>query len=342
MSVRFTETLVQAGGGPNPTDAFALKLGIGESTAAPTDAMSVAFTFPEAVAAQSDLLQLAVAVAEATPALSDLLLRIGLGLADTTAAPTDLLALAITFSESVGSQSELLQLAFTLAEASAAPADALLQLAITWAETSAAPTDAGTYLLNLLQAEAVAAQSDLLTVLSVAGFGDTSAAPTDSRSGLAKLWGTGSTGTSHVTSPANADGVNNATNATMQTAVAGATTETLTTLVTQAPAAGTPFTAVLFKGWYRLQTTLSTSTAKLVIHSSSALFSDITVETLSAVSGDNNHLTTPFTLDVSATLNTIAKIKSVQFLYSTTDAAAGVSPAVVTVDASSLELSGAL
>ncbi len=117
-------------------------------------------------------------------------------------------------------------------------------------------------------------------------------------------------------------------------------TETLISNCGNAVANGSPFGSVFFRGWYRLQTSLASSTARVLVRSSTAVFSDIIIETISALSGDVNRLIIPFTVDLSATINTLAKLQSAQFVYTTTDANAGVSPATVTVDAASLEITG--
>jgi hypothetical protein len=282
-------TVVQGGGGPNPTDAFSLGVKMTDSNVVPTDAMSVAFAFPDTIAGQTDLLQLGLSLADTNPALSDLLLRLGFGLVDSNATPTDAAAYAfgVAVSDSNAAPSDLLQLAFTLADANAAP--------------------------------------------------------TDARSSVASLWGTGSAGAG-VTTPANADGKNDGTNfAVVSTAVAGAATETLTSNCGNAAAAGTFYTSIIFKGWYKLNTVLSTSTAKVVVHSSTAAFTDIVIETIAAVNTTNDHLTTPFTSgELIGTIDTLAKLQSAQIVYSTIDAVAGTQPAIVTVDASSLQLSGVI
>lgn len=213
-------------------------------------------------------------------------------------------------------------------------------LGIKVAESNANPTDAASYVLGLALADTSAAPSDLLQI----GFTlpDSIAAPTDAYSSVGILWGTGSAGAG-VTTPANADGPNNATTAVVSTAVAGATTETLTSNCGNGAQAGTVYTSIKFKGWYRLNTVLVTSEAKVVIHSSTAAFTDIIIESIAAVNTINDHLTIPFiSPELIGTIDTLAKLQTAQIVYSTTDVAAGVSPAIVTVDAGSLLLSGVI
>jgi hypothetical protein len=268
---------------------------------------------------------------------------LGVRAADTSAAPTDAASFAFTFPDSSATPSDLVKLGLTYGDTNAELADLLLRLGLGLTDTISLPTDAATFAMNLAQADTVAAQTETAK-LNIRGLGDSNTVPTDTRSALVKLWGSGSAGTG-VTSPANADGPNSGTPfATISTAAAGPTTETLTSNCGNAVAAGTPFpTSIIFRGWYRLQTTLSTSTARVLVHSSSAAFTDIVIETLAATAGDLDHLTTPFvSADLAGTINTLAKLQSAQIQYQTTDAAAGVSPAIVTADAGSFELTGVI
>jgi hypothetical protein len=217
------------------------------------------------------------------------------------------------------------------------PSDSF-SLGIRTADTNTTPADTAVYTFGLTLAESNATPTDPLRI----GFTmpDSSVAPTDAHAILVRMWGTASAGTG-VATPANADGPNNGTTAVVSTAAAGSATETMTSNCGNAAAAGTVFTSVKFKGWYKLNTVLSTSTAKVVIHSSTAAFTDIVIESIAATNTTNDHLTTPFTSpELIGTIDTLAKLQSAQIQYITIDAAAGVSPAVITVDASSLELLG--
>lgn len=220
------------------------------------------------------------------------------------------------------------------------PTDAF-SIGVKAAESNVAVADAGVFALTFIQADSNATPTDP-TTLRIGTYADTTGTPTDAHSSVASLWGTGSAGAG-VATPANADGVNNATTAVVSTAPAGSATETLTSNCGNAAAAGTFYASIVFKGWYKLNTVLSTSTAKVVIHSSTAAFTDIVIESIAAVNTTNDHLTTPFTSpELIGTIDTLAKLQTAQIVYSTTDAIAGTSPAIVTVDAGSLQLSGVL
>jgi hypothetical protein len=211
-------------------------------------------------------------------------------------------------------------------------------LKIVAADSSAAPTDAAAFTLQLTEPESNAAPADTVTVKPT--WADTTAAPTDAQSFVLRIWLSGSTNTSQVTNPANADGQNNATVATLQTAPAGATSSTMTSTL-GANVGTVAFTSAVYRGWFKSVTTLPTSTVTIVLHSTSALFTDVTAYTFSATNGTDDHLSGNFTFDViAAGINTLAKLQSVQVLHHTTDAAAGVTPAVLTVDAGALDVSG--
>jgi hypothetical protein len=175
--------------------------------------------------------------------------------------------------------------------------------------------------------------------MAVSGYADSNVVPADTRSFVVRYWLSGSAGAG-TAAPANADGQNNGTLATVQTAAAGSATETLTSACGSNIGTVT-FTGAVYRGWYRLQTPLATSTAQVILRSTSALFADKVVETLAATGGDTNRLTVPFVYDlITNDIDTLAKLQSVQVLHQTTDAAAGVSPATVTVDAGAIELTG--
>jgi hypothetical protein len=280
-------TVVQGGGGPNPTDGFSLGVKIGDSNVVPTDTLGVAFTFPDANATVSDLASLGLVYTDTNLSTADLLLALGLGATDTIALPTDAASYAFGFSAT---------------------------------DANTAPTETA--------------------ALNLKGYGDTNAAPTDTKSSVAQFFLSASAGTSHVTSPANANGKNDGTSSTQQTAAAGATTETLTSSCGVGIGAGTTFTTAVYRGWFVATVPVPTSSVKIVLHSTTAAFADVTALTTTATL---NSATGTFTFDlVAAGINTLAKLQSVQVLHSTTDAAAGVSPAVLTVDAGCVELAGVL
>ncbi len=260
-------------------------------------------------------------------------------IADLSPIHSDAVSFSFLFPETFLTPTDLLKLSLINPDTSPSLSDSFPALTIRSSESSLSPTDTLTHFLNLALSDSNLSPTDLLKIAFT--FPDTNSSLSDTRTSLAKVWASGSAGTG-VATPSNADGPNNSTNAVVSTAVASPATETMTSSCGSVISAGLTFSTVTFRGWYRLQTTLSSSTAVIIVRSSSALFTDITIETLSAINGDTNRLTTPFSVDLSATINTLAKLQSAQFISQTTDAAAGVSPAITTVDALSLELTGVL
>lgn len=213
-----------------------------------------------------------------------------------------------------------------------------LLIQINAADTQVPPTDNPTFVLNVATADTQAAPTTEDVSLGIQGLADTVSPPTDSRTALIRVWLSGSAG-SGVTNPANADGVNDGALATVSTAVAGSTTEILTSAVGANVPSGITFSSAIYTGWFRAQTSLITSTAKILARSIGALFADITMFTQSTLNGDTNHLSGDFTFDlVAAGVNTLAKLQSLQIIHQTTDAAAGVTPAILTVDAGSVDI----
>ena len=159
-----------------------------------------------------------------------------------------------------------------------------------------------------------------------------------------RVWLSGSTGTG-VVDPGNADGefVNNnvGLEAVVRTAVAGSTTETLTSqLGSNVPTA--TVTSVLYRGWFGSENTLITSVGEIILHSTTAAFTDITMFSNSAPNTIIDHSTDTFTFDVvAAGVDTLAKLQSCEVLHRTTDAAAGVTPHTLSVWAGAFEITGA-
>ena len=214
-------------------------------------------------------------------------------------------------------------------------------LGIKAADSTTVPTDAATFAMALALSDSNASQSETVTLgISGTGFSDSSTAPSDANSFTMRVWLSGSAGTG-VTNPSNADGANNATNASVQTAVAGPTTETMTSqLGSNVPTA--TVTSVVYRGWFQSANQLVTSTGSIILHSATAAFTDITMFTNSALNTTVDHSSGDFTFDVvAAGVNTLAKIQSCEVLHRTTDAAAGVTPHVLTVDAGCFEIVGA-
>ena len=215
-----------------------------------------------------------------------------------------------------------------------------ISLQIIVGDSNAVPTDAATFQLALLTGDTNAAQSDALQ-LQIDGLGDDNAPPTDTQSFTLRAWLSASAGTD-VTSPANANGPNDGVLATVSTGVLASNPETMTSELGSNLPSGLTLTSVIYRGWFRAQTTLVTSTAAVIAHSSSALFADVVMFTQSSLGGDTNHLGGTFTFDmIAAGINTQAKLQSLQIYHRCTDLAAGVTPAVLTVDAGCLEIAGA-
>lgn len=211
------------------------------------------------------------------------------------------------------------------------------KLSVIFSETNAAQTDTQTMSARLSQSDTNAAQTEALKFTFPSNdFKDTSALQTDARSFLVKIWLSGSAGTG-TTSPANADGPNNGTVATLQTAVGGASTVTLTSSL-GANIPTLPITTAVYKGWFKNVAALATSTAKVTLHSSTGLFTDLIIFTNSAAT-TIDYTTTPLSVDlIAAGINTLAKLQSIQVLHFTQDVATGVSPTVLTVDAGEIDL----
>ncbi len=202
------------------------------------------------------------------------------------------------------------------------------------------PTDLDTYAMAFAQTDTIDAQTEAVTLgLSGTDLSDSSSAPTDTQSFTLRNWLSASaqtTGT--VTNPGNANGANDAAVASMTTALGGAN-PTMTSTCGGTLPSGVTVTAAIYRGWWQAAITLPTSHCIIVAHSTSALFADVT---LIDVTASVNHLTGDFTFDlVAAGINTLAKLQSVQILHKSTDAAAGVTPAVFTVDAGCIELAAA-
>jgi hypothetical protein len=264
---------------------------------------------------------------------------LGIKTADSNAAPTDAMSVAFAFPDTLPAQSDLLQLGLAVAESNPAMSDLLLRLGLGLVDSNVTPSDAYALAVAFAATDANAAPTDTAS-LNLKGYGDTNPAPTDTRSAVAQFFLSAGAGTSHVTSPANSNSKNDGTSSTQQTAAAGATTETLTSSCGVGIQAATAFATAIYRGWFVATLALATSTVKITLHSTSALFTDKVALTTTATL---NSSTGTFTYDLIANgIDTLAKLQSVQVLHSTTDAAAGVSPAVLTVDAGCIELTGAV
>lgn len=217
-------------------------------------------------------------------------------------------------------------------------------LAVATTEANAVPTDVDSYAISLSQTDTNDVQSETvgLNILG-SGVNDSNAAPTDTNSFTLRVWLSATTmnSTNGVTNPTNADGQNNATVATYQSAAAGdANPRTTSALGANVPTC--TVTSALFRGWFKSVNSLVTSTCALKLHSTTAAFVDKTMFSNAALNTTVDRLDGSFTYDLIANgIDTLAKIQSVQFLASTTDAAAGVSPHVLTIDAGAIDIAGA-
>jgi hypothetical protein len=215
-------------------------------------------------------------------------------------------------------------------------------IGINAADTNATPTDAVGYEMTLDLEDTNATPTDAASLTFPTGvWGDTNSTPTEAREFLIMTWLNNSAG-SGVSNPSNANGSDDGASAVVSTAPAGSTTETLTSDVGNNVSV-IAFTKATYRGWFRARTSLGTSTAELIAHSNGGLFADIVMFTLSGIGGDVNHLTGSFTFDLGAAgINTIAKLQTLQIYHRTTDAVAGVTPAIIDVDAGSIDLTTTL
>jgi hypothetical protein len=255
-------------------------------------------------------------------------------IADTVPGDTDAVSFAFAFPDSVPAQTETVKLGLTYPDTVQAVADALLSLGLRIAETTAVQNDVATFLIALTLADTVGLPGDALTL--GLPFADTVGALTDARASTAQFFLSGSVNTSQVTNPGNANGKNDGTSSSQQTAPAAAATSRMTSNVGAGIAAGTIFSTAIYRGWFVATVTVPTSTISITAHSSSALFTDVTVMTTTATLNSSGGT---FTFDlVAAGINTLAKLQSMQVFHNTADAVAGVTPAVLTVDAGAVEL----
>lgn len=254
--------------------------------------------------------------------------RLNLALIDSNTAPTETLKLGVNGLDDTNvAPTDALQLNIKgLNESNPAPSETLKLAIAGFTDSNVVPTE--TAKLGI----------------SGAGLSDSNVAPTETNSALIRVWLSATTmnSTNGVTSPANADGANNGAVATYQSAVAGdANPRTTSALGANVPTIAS-FTTAVYRGWFKSVNTLATSTTTIVVRSSTSLFADITMFSNAATSTTVDHLAGTFTFDlVAAGVDTLAKLQSMQILHRTLDAAAGVTPAVLTVDAGSVDIQGA-
>jgi hypothetical protein len=209
-------------------------------------------------------------------------------------------------------------------------------IAIDAQDSNATPTDnysiAGDYRLDDINA----GQTETVSIkIPQPAFSDSIQTPTESTTFKLNVWLSNSTG---GTNPANADGSNNGTVATLRTASAGAATITMTSVL-GANLPDSNITSAIYRGWFNSVNSLQTSSGRIILRSSSSLFSEITIFLNTNNNTTVNRLDGSFTYDLFANgINTLAKLQSVQVLHRVTDSVAGVTQHVLTVDAGSLEL----
>lgn len=208
------------------------------------------------------------------------------------------------------------------------------------ADTNAAPTDNVTYAMTLAQSDTNAGQTETVELGFPAGvYTDSNVPPSDVNGFNILVWLSGSSG-SGVASPANANGQNDGSFATISTAVAGSATEEMLSIL-GANIGAVSFSSCIYRGWFDISTPLVTSRGVLTAYSQTGLFSPITMLDFSALGGSLNHLAGTFTFDLlAAGVDTPAKLASLRMSHATQDAVAGVTPAVMRVDAGAIELLG--
>jgi hypothetical protein len=214
-------------------------------------------------------------------------------------------------------------------------------IGIKLADSNTTPTDEATFAGTLLQEEGNAIQTETVELkLPVGVLGDSSGVPTDGMATTLKVWLSSSSG-SNVVSPSNADSSNDSSVALVRTAPGGSSSSTMTSEL-GVNVATVSISSVTFRGFFRSQNTLGTSSTTLVLRSSTGLFSDITIFTNSGTNTTIDHLTGTFTINViAAGIDTLAKIQSTQLICRTQDSLAGVTPAILSVDAGVFEIIGA-
>lgn len=215
------------------------------------------------------------------------------------------------------------------------PFEDSFSIAISADESNAVPTDEDSYEIGLDQADSNATPTETVS-LGIGGHNDSAATPTETNAFTVRIWQSGSSG-ANVDNPTNADGENDGSVATISTAALGASTETLTSLLGANAPAGVSIASAIFRCWFSAELPLLTSTATVTLTSNGGLFSDIEVS-----NAEGDFLDGSFTYDlVAGGVDTSAKLSSLEVVYSTSDAVAGVSQATITVDAAAIELAAA-
>jgi hypothetical protein len=214
-------------------------------------------------------------------------------------------------------------------------------VAIKAEDTNALQTDDPNYAITLAQEDTNAVQTEAVKLGFPAGvFGDGNTQPTDSNNFDLKVWLSGSAGAGS-TNPANADGENDGILATLETVALGDNPIILVSAL-GANVPSVTLSSLLYRGWFKAINAVVTSNGSVTVKSTGALFADIVMYTNSIGGQTDDYLDGSFTYDLfSAGVNTLAKAQSITIEHSVSDLAAGVTPHVMTIDAGSVEISGA-
>lgn len=261
---------------------------------------------------------------------------------DSNAGQTDDISLAMEFTDSADMQSDALTLAFQQDDVNSIQDDTdTYVINLLQDDPNAIPTDVDSYVINLTQDETNDAQSETVELAFPSpDFGDSSDVPTDVNVITMRVWLSGSSGTGS-TNPANANSSNDAAVATLTTVVLGTNPITLTSAL-GANVPNVNVTSAVYRGWFKSVNVVVTSSGVLKMHSTTAAFADITMFTNAALATTVDHLSGDFTFDlVAAGVDTLAKIQSCQMLHIVSDAVAGVTPHILTVDSGCIEVVGA-
>jgi hypothetical protein len=200
-------------------------------------------------------------------------------------------------------------------------------------------SDDDSYKVELNQSDDISEQTEEVSLGFPKGvWGESSIAPTDEKGFLIRVWLSGSSG-ANVVNPSNADGSDNGSNAVVSTTPLESNIETLTSNIGTSIVGSLNLTAISYRGWFRARTSLSTSTASVIAHSTDGSFTDIIMFTLNSGGGDLNFLDGSFTFDLfTAGVDTLDKLKSLQVYHRCIDAVAGVTPGILDVDAGSADI----
>lgn len=207
-------------------------------------------------------------------------------------------------------------------------------------DSATSATEAASFEVALATEDNALAATETVTLgISGAGNNDSANAATESQIVSLKVWLSDSSGTG-VSNPNNANSEPNGAVATLQTVAAG-TNPIIMTSVLGANVPSFTVTAALYRGWFRSANILSSSSTTIVLESITAEFSDITMFSNTGIGTTIDYLDGSFTFDLTAAgVNTLAKLQSCRVIHRTQDAASGITPASLTVDASAIEITG--